>query len=185
LVVNGIADEVTLSKLQEIISAPLKNGVRRQDVISLKEDLKKLGFRVPGKGTNLYGKQTEKKVREFQQYYGLSINGIVDSYVKNKIKAILSSPLQNGKRHKDTVTLKSNLKKLGFTVPGKGTNRYSKQNEKKVREFQQYYGLSINGIAEGKTINKIYSILNSPLQNGKRHKDTVTLKSNLKKLGFT
>src|SRR5699024_7982050 len=78
LVVNGIADEITLAKIEELKEVPLKRGMRREDVKTLKEDLKKLGFTVPGDGTNLFGKQTEAKVKEFQEYYGLQVTGIVD-----------------------------------------------------------------------------------------------------------
>src|SRR5699024_7093757 len=45
----------------------LENGVRHANVKTLKVNLKKLGFTVPGKGTTLFGKQTEKKVQEFQR----------------------------------------------------------------------------------------------------------------------
>lgn len=185
LAVSGIADEITLAKIKEIKNAPLSNGMRREDVKTLKKNLAKLGFKVPGKGTSLYGGQTAKKVTEFQKYYGLKQSGTVTKVTQNKIDEILNSPLQNGKKHKDTVQLKKNLKKLGFTVPGKGTNLYGKQTTKKVKEFQSYYGLVSNGIADEITLKKINSILNSPLQNGKRHKDTIQLKKNLKQLGFT
>ena len=184
LVENGIADEVTLAKLEEILNAPLSNGLYREDVSKLKSDLEKVGFRVPGKGTPLYGNSTETKVSEFQSYYGLTVNGIADETTLSKLKEILSSPLQNGKRNEATIQLKIDLAKLGFQVSGKGTNLYGSGTEQKVKEFQSYYGLAVSGIADEVTLSKLEEILSSPLQNGRRHEDTVQLKANLAKLGF-
>src|SRR5699024_5924645 len=142
-----------------------------------KADLKTLGFTVPGKGTTLYGKQTETKVKEFQKKYGLVQNGIADEVTLKKIDELVKakqnpSVLENGVRHAKVKTLKKNLKKLGFTVPGNGTTLYGKQTEAKVKEFQKYYGLSVTGKVDSVTDTKINSILKTPLQNGKRHKDT-------------
>jgi len=53
-----------------------------------------------------------------------------------------------------------------------------------VKEFQQYYGLKADGIADKKTQDKIKSVANSPFQNGKRHDDTPQLKRDLNKIGF-
>src|SRR5690625_4798214 len=179
LVVNGIADEITLAKIKELKEAPLKNGMRRGDVKTLKQDLARIGFTVSVTGTNLYGTQTEKKVKEFQKYYGLSQTGTVNNATKSKIKEIIESPLQKGKRHKDTVQMKKDLAKIGFTVPGTGTNLYGTQTEKKVKEFQKYYGLSQTGTVNNATNNKIKEILASPLRKGERHNDTLQLKKDL------
>src|SRR5699024_8486033 len=55
LTVSGIADELTLAKIQELLEAPLSNGMYREEVKDLKRNLGKLGFSVPGKGTTLFG----------------------------------------------------------------------------------------------------------------------------------
>src|SRR5699024_1617674 len=91
----------------------LENGMRHDSVKTLKVNLKKLGFAVPGSGTNLFGSQTEKKVKEFQKYYGLTITGKVDKKTNDKINTILKTPLQRGKSHKDTKKLKADLKAIG------------------------------------------------------------------------
>src|SRR5699024_12455002 len=62
LVINGIEDEVTLAKIEELKEVPLKRGMRRENVKTLKEDLKQLDVTVHGVGTNLFGKLTEAKV---------------------------------------------------------------------------------------------------------------------------
>lgn len=185
LPVSGIADEITLTKIDELLDhTPLSNGMRDESVKLLKRHLAQLGFPVPGNGTTLFGKDTEKKVKEFQEYYGLKVTGVVYESTQSKITDILSSPLQNGNRHQDTVQLKKDLAQLGFAVPGNGTKLYGKKTEEKVREFQSYYGLTVNGIADEVTLVKIDDMLSHPLQNGKRHSDVIQLKKDLAQLGY-
>src|SRR5699024_6674867 len=149
---SGIADEITLAKIQELLEAPLSNGVYREDVKTLKSNLDTLGFPAPGKGTTLFGPNTEKKGKEFQKYYGLEVTGIADDKTLEKMEELLSSPLQKGNRDKATVQVKKDLAVLGFAVPGRGTNFYGKETAKKVREFQSYYNLNVNGIADAITV---------------------------------
>src|SRR5699024_11660806 len=101
-----------------------------RSIVQCKKELSKLGFTVTGTGTSLYGKQTNKKVKEFQSYYGLNANGIADEITLEKVQKELSSPLQNGKRHKDPIQLKKDLATLGYPVPGTDTSLYGKETEK-------------------------------------------------------
>ncbi len=180
----GVAGNTTLAKIKEILSSPLQKGKRDARTITLKKNLKILGFRVPGNMTNYYGSETEQKVKEFQKEHGLIVNGIADPVVLNKIDEMLHAPLSKGMRREDVKTLKINLKKLGFTVPGNTTTYFGEQTERKVKDFQAHYKLSVNGKANQATLTKIKQVLSSPLQSGKRHKDVVKLKENLGKLGF-
>lgn len=187
LVENGIADEVTLAKIQDLQSPDLKRGIRHPDVIVLKEDLAKVGFPVPGNGTNYFGVDTEKMVKSFQSYYGLNNSGVADSNTLNKLDEVVNSPFQSGKRHPQTPKLKENLSVLGFPVPGDGTTYYGSGTEKKVKEFQRHHDLVVNGIADEVTLAKINSLLpqsNVLLRNGDRRPEVVILKQNLAKIGF-
>src|SRR5699024_1814985 len=92
--------------------------------------------------------------------------------------------LENGVSHANVKTLKSNLKKVGLSVPGNGTTLFGKQTEKKVREGQRYYGFSADGKAVNAKIAKVNSSLNSPLQRGKRQDKTKTLKADLKAIVY-
>ena len=184
LVVNGIVDEPTKNKIQEILNSPLRNGNFNDETVQLKKDLAVLGFPVPGNGTNHFGPNTEKTVKRFQEYYGLVVNGIVDEPTKNKIQEILNSPLRNGNFNDETVQLKKDLAVLGFPVPGNGTNHFGPNTEKTVKKFQEYYGLVVNGIVDGPTMTKMKEILNSPLQKNRSHPLTVKLKRDLAKLGY-
>src|SRR5699024_1808497 len=133
--------------------------------------------------TTLYGSFTEKRVKDFQRYYGLKVNGIADDQTLAKLNEVYNSPLQLGKTHKDTTTLKRNLNRLGFkgiTV----TSYFGDYTEKKLKDFQKYYGLKANGIADAVTLKKVDDLVNSPFQQGKRHKDTPTFKKKLNRIGF-
>lgn len=251
LAVTGMADDVTLSKVEEVISSPLQKGKRSEDLIAIKQKMNHLGYgkiavttlfgdfterqvkefqkdnTLPISGiiedntkdkinntftstykqgsrhssikelkrslnsigfggitvTDYYGSFTTKRVKEFQDYYDLPVTGNANLETLNKLESILSSPLQEGQRHKDTITLKNNLNKLGFgkiTV----TNLYGPFTVKKVKEFQDYYGLKVNGLADERTLSMIQDVLDSPFQENKRHEDTIQLKENLNKLGF-
>src|SRR5699024_3351338 len=168
LIVNGIVDDVTsnrIAQLKKTNPVVLANSVRHKKVKTLKVNLEKLGFKVPGSGTELFGSATEKKVKEFQKYYKLPVNGMVDNKTNNKINSILNSPLQKGKRHKDTIKLKTDLKKVGYPVPGNGTNLYGVETEKIVKQFQKDHKLVVNGIADDVTLAKLATLIKNNSSN--------------------
>lgn len=185
LVPNGIADSVTLHKIEENVSTPLQMGKRHSKTILLKKDLAHLGFKVPGNGTNYYGKQTKEKVMQFQREYKLVQNGIVDDLTEEKINELLEQPMANGLKRKDVIQLKKDLNVLGFKVPGNGTNYFGPKTERVLKEFQNYYGLTPSGIADNPTIEKIKVNIGTPLQMGKRHSKTIQLKKDLAYLGYS
>src|SRR5699024_2479819 len=80
----------------------LGNGDRDDRVVQLKKDLAKLGFAVPGSGTDQFGPRTTKKVKEFQKYYGLKVTGTLNKETESKMKQVLSTPLQKWNKHEDT-----------------------------------------------------------------------------------
>src|SRR5699024_4700892 len=69
----------------------LKKGIRDSQVVQLKKDLAKLGFKVPGNGTNLYGTKTEKRLKNYRNIMGLS--KLVQSITKLRKPLILTSIL--------------------------------------------------------------------------------------------
>ncbi|WP_208590773.1 peptidoglycan-binding protein [Gracilibacillus suaedae] len=184
LKVTGIADPVTRNKIHELANAPLEDGMYRNDVIDLKIDLDKLGFHVSDTPTTHYGPITESKVKEFQKYYGLPVTGIADSDTVDLLEELASTPLQEGGHHEDAIQLKKDLETLGFKVSDDPTEYYGPITTSKVKEFQSYYGLKTNGIADSKTLEKIQEILESPLQDGARVKEAIQLKEDLDTLGF-
>ncbi|MCD8500824.1 MAG: peptidoglycan-binding protein [Bacillaceae bacterium] len=150
----------------------------------MKEDLDKLGHHISPNPTNFYGSLTEDAVRDFQRRYGLRENGIGDPVTLAKIEHLLTAPLSNGMFRYDVVDLKVNLGILGFGVSNNPTIFFGPVTERSVREFQQYYGLQVTGVANNETQAKISEILASPFRIGQRHRDTIQLKIDLGRLGF-
>ncbi len=181
---DGIVYKETTDTINNILSSPFQKGKSHQDVISLKKDIAKLGFKVSNNPNKNFGPSTEKKVKEFQKYYKLMSNGIVDPITKNKITELLSTPMKKGDKRKDVINLKLNLAKLGFKVSNSPNENFGPTTEGKVKEFQRYYGVNETGIADKNTFSMINEILSSPFQNGKKHKDTIQLKKDLEKLNY-
>lgn len=181
---TGIVEENTLKKIKEILSSNFQKGKSHDDVVQLKQDLERLGFKVSNNPNRNYGPATERIVKEFQVYYNLVVNGIADEVTLIKIQSVLSSPLQQGKSHDDVIQLKKDLERLGFKVSNNPNRSYGPTTAQKVREFQAYYNLVVNGIADEITLIKIQRVLSSPLQKGKQHNDVIKLKSDLEKLGY-
>ncbi|WP_161485271.1 peptidoglycan-binding domain-containing protein, partial [Alkalihalobacillus trypoxylicola] len=67
------------------------NGKRHSSTVTLKTDLGAIGYPVPGNGTNVYGNDTEKIVRQFQSENGLVVNGIADEITLAKIAELRGS----------------------------------------------------------------------------------------------
>ncbi|SER29078.1 N-acetylmuramoyl-L-alanine amidase [Piscibacillus halophilus] len=149
---HGIVDSVTLNKLNEVYNSP-QLGKRSSDISNIKEKLNRVGF----SGilvTDYFGDFTEKRVKEFQSYYGLLNNGIVDELTLTKLNKVYNSPFQYGKRHANTSNIKRKLNNLGYsgiTV----TDYFGSYTEAKLKEFQRDKGLIVNGIADDVTLNAI------------------------------
>ncbi|ADU29422.1 peptidoglycan-binding protein [Evansella cellulosilytica] len=184
LEVTGIASQETLEKIEEILSSPLRNGQHDEGAIQLKINLSLLGFHISNNPTTHYGPTTERKVREFQQVNGLKVNGIADKVTLKTIQELLSTTMALGTHSQEVVTLKNNLATLGFHISNNPTTYYGPITEQVVREFQRYYGLKMTGVASQETLNKIESVLSSPLRNGQHHESAIQLKINLSLLGF-
>ncbi|WP_461183809.1 peptidoglycan-binding protein, partial [Virgibacillus kimchii] len=180
---NGIADDHTLAKIEELLNTPMQRGDYRKDAITLKENLAKLGFNVSSSSSPEYDSETESTVQAFQEYYRLDVTGVADDATLDKLEELISTPLQEGGRHKDAIQLKEDLERLGF---GSfiGNRNYGSKTASAVEDFQSYYGLKENGIADERTLEKLESILNTPLQYGGNDPLVVELKENLVALGF-
>ncbi len=185
LAISGIADPITSDKLKQLASAPLSIGMYREDAIELKKNLDQLGFLSFSNPNNYFGPITEKALKDFQKYYGLSVDGVAGEATLSKMQGVITSPFQNGKRDKRTIQLKEDLTKLGFLEFDNPTTYYGSVTEEAVKDLQSYYNLRVNGIADEITLSKIKDVLNSPFQNGKRHEDVVGIKEKLNNLGLT
>ncbi|WP_052400616.1 peptidoglycan-binding protein [Oceanobacillus jeddahense] len=182
--VNGIIDEVTLDKMNEL--APLdtyQRGDRHADIVTYKEQLNAVGFGYITE-TNLFGSFMETQVKRFQEYYGLSVNGQVDEATKEKLDSVYNSPFQQGKRHDDIPDIKRDLNNLGYGYISI-TTLFGSFMEQKVEEFQRDNGLRVNGIIDEVTLAKLNEEApQDTYQRGDRHADIVTYKEQLNAVGF-
>src|SRR5690625_3311930 len=186
LVENGIADDVTLKKMEDILSLPYQDGDRSEHIIKLKKDLTLLGFgNFPKNPSNAYGKVTTGVVKDFQSYYGLTADGSAGPATMDQIEKVLSSSYQDGERGDHIVKLKKDLTLLGFgNFPKSPSTGFGSVTEGVVREFQSYYDLVENGIADDVTLKKMEDILSLPYQDGDRSEHIIKLKKDLTLLGF-
>src|SRR5699024_11972385 len=89
LAVSGMADEQTLTKMQEFLSSPLQYGKRHTRSIQLKKDLNTLGFASFHKPNNYFGTKTRNGIKDFQRAYGLPVSGIADDRTLDEIQKAL------------------------------------------------------------------------------------------------
>ncbi|GGA64830.1 peptidoglycan-binding protein [Ornithinibacillus halotolerans] len=185
LAVSGIIEPVTKARLVELATGPLQKGMYRDDAVQFKLDLEKLGFinwkNIPN---NYFGPSTERAVIKLQKYYGIQQSGKADQDTLDTIADVLASPFQNGKNHKETVTLKEHLTLLDFANFNNPTTFFGSQTEAAVKAFQKDRGLPVSGIIEPITKAELIDLATKPLENGMRRNDAIELKKNLEKLGF-
>ncbi|UUI39543.1 peptidoglycan-binding protein [Oceanobacillus oncorhynchi] len=182
--VSGIADEVTLAKLNELAPQDTyQRGDRHEDMIQFKQQLNAVGFGYITE-TTLFGSFMETQVKRFQEYYGLSVNGQIDEATKEKLDSVYNSPFQQGKRHDDIPDMKRDLNNLGYGYISI-TTLFGSFMEQKVEEFQSDQGLRVNGIIDEVTLDKMNELApQDTYQRGDRHADIVTYKEQLNGTGF-
>ncbi|WP_052360612.1 peptidoglycan-binding protein [Oceanobacillus manasiensis] len=184
LPVTGVADKSTIGKIEELLASPFQKGKRHEGTIKMKEDLAILGYLSFDNPTTLFGSVTEAAVIAFQEANGLPISGIYEEVTRQEVEAQATGPLKKGMYREDAIELKEKLVRLGFASFSNPNIYFGSQTERAVEDFQAYYSLSVTGIVEESTIEKIEEILSSPFQNGERHEMTIGMKEDLERLGF-
>jgi len=185
LPVTGVADTRTREKIEEVLNPPYRGGDRGEPVVELKEKLVKLGFASWDSPSQFYGSVTEGVVKDFQEAYDLTADGVADEETLARLDDVLAEgKYQDGDKGDHVKALKEDLVRLGFASWSDPTPVYGPITASTVEDFQAYYGLTVNGIANQVTLNKIKEILNSKYSNGNSGEHVVELKGNLTKLGF-
>ncbi len=180
--VTGILDETTINKIDDVYHSPLKVGNRNEAIIPLKEKLNRMGFDNISVTKN-FGNWTETRLKQFQRFVGLEANGIADDYTLAKLDEFVETGFQQGDRHSSLTDLKKKLNTIGFGGI-KVTDYFGNWTETRVKQFQENYGLNPTGKANGKTLEKLDEIYNSPFQVGNRHDSIIPLKEKLNDMGF-
>src|SRR5699024_9631857 len=178
---NGIADSKTRSELDKYLSG-YKKGNSSKAIANFKKKLNKVGF----SGitvTNYFGDYTKKKVKEFQENYGLNANGVANVKTLKKLDEVYGSSYQLGKRNTQVTAFKKKMNKTQFSGISV-TNYYGDYTENRVKEFQRFVGLRANGIADSKTRSELDKYL-SGYKKGSSSKAIANFKKKLNKVGFS
>src|SRR5699024_595223 len=130
-------------------------GDRGEHVVSLKEDLVRLGFASWNPPTNSYGPITAGVVEDFQDYYNLPVTGIADEATRAKIEEVLTAPYQDGDRGEPIVELKEKLVQLGFGSWSNPSQFYGSNTIEAVNRFQDHYGYDNPGILTQEMLDKM------------------------------
>ena len=184
LKVHGIADEPTIEALKATYgNTEFKNGDTHPTVTEIKRKLNRLGFNGLAVGP-VFGDLTERRVREFQEYYGLNPTGVADQQTQQKLDEIYNSPYQNGKTDAYTTEIKKMLNALGYGGLAEGPV-YGNLTERRIKEFQRDHGLKAHGIADELTLETLRAVYNkTEFKNGDTHPKVTDIKRKLNRLGF-
>ena len=182
LKVTGVLDTKTQAKLKQETEV-LKKGLRSDEVKELQENLIRLGFG-NWNPTTYFGSTTEGALMDFQEYHGLSVNGIFDKNTERKLESELQVSYFYGDRDSEIVELQNHLIMLGFGN-WDPTVRFGPTTEKAVIAFQNTYsGLKVTGVLDSKTQAKLRLETEGLLQKGMRSDAVKELQQELIRLGF-
>ncbi|GAB3058680.1 peptidoglycan-binding protein [Virgibacillus ainsalahensis] len=153
LPVSGLVDDMTKEKIAEVFTIIYSPGSEYNKLQDLMRAFKRLGF-AGEEESNEYNADIENRLMEFQRYYELMETGELNSETLYKLNNLLASPLQLGKEHKNVIKLKRDLNSLGYGRI-RVSSKFGKRTEKKLKKFQEHYGLPVSGIADKVTLDKI------------------------------
>jgi len=154
----------------ELGDQTLKKGMTHEDIKTLQQNLKDLGFFNSDDLTTYYGDYTEEAVIEFQKSVELEANGIFDrATYEALVKALkikeageiekytlkFDRALKMGARGDDVKALQEVLKALGFLKIENCTDYFGKQTDEALRAFQEHHGLEVDGSAGPKTVEAL------------------------------
>uniref|UniRef100_UPI0040333463 peptidoglycan-binding protein n=1 Tax=Alkalicoccus luteus TaxID=1237094 RepID=UPI0040333463 len=192
LEVTGLPTEEMLQLISEELKPSTStfvgefyDGARGEYIRELKINLTNLGFgNFPSSPSNAFGPVTMGVVEDFQRAYGLDVTGLPTDNMLHIISEELNA-FYDGARGEHVRELKMNLTTLGFgNFPSTPSNAFGSVTMSVVEDFQQYYGMSVTGMPDQQTLDRIQSTLNSPYSNGQRGDHVRELKLNLTKLGY-
>ncbi|MFS0674965.1 peptidoglycan-binding protein [Ornithinibacillus sp. 179-J 7C1 HS] len=179
---SGVMDQASLDKLDEELSSP-KIGSYTNTVQNLKEDLVFLLYADWNGPSPYYGPETVGVVKEFQKANKLVINGIADSVTRNKISSLMEQPMKYGLIRKDVQIFKEKLVEIGMVNWKDPSAWYGPDTKAIVEKFQRYYGLTVSGVMNEESLDKLETVLNSP-QFGDYNNEVQSYKEKLVELGF-
>lgn len=109
----------------------IKNGDRGSSVKKLQQNLNKVGFKLSTDG--IFGNATEHAVRNFQERYDLSVDGLVGKQTQAKLSSVIKA--------------KSKAKTVGKAIiPFPGHNFEIGSKGKDVKRIQNAVGVAVDGV---------------------------------------
>src|SRR5688500_3899864 len=106
--IAGTAVLAPAAALAADLDTPLKKNMWHEDVHTLQQDLKEIGFFDYHKSTGFFGKITHKGVKAFQKDYGITPTGVVDKETAEVLEEA-TSLLEKGDRGKAVAHLQKHL----------------------------------------------------------------------------
>lgn len=162
---NGRLDQGSWDKMIQILNTAYYVGKNDAGIIQLKEDLLRLGYGNANsihwtKPDGYFGTGTKSEIKKFQKDFDLPISGVYDSQTSERMNDILNSAYFVGKKHEDVRLLKTNLMLMGYgdknSVHWTNPDNYFGAGTKTALEnFQREFGLSVTGILDAKTAERI------------------------------
>ena len=171
LTVDGIAGPTTQQRLYGDSSSAnrIPGSLRQYDegpnVRDMQYALYELGY-FQDTVSGIYGESTFNAVREFQLINGLKVDGVAGNATLNLLFSIFAKPvtastgnfqtLMLGNEGEDVVLLQAALMDLGYLDSGV-TGVFDDATFVALKSFQQYNGLTVDGIAGSATQERLYS----------------------------
>ncbi|MDE5414009.1 peptidoglycan-binding protein [Alkalihalobacterium chitinilyticum] len=162
----------------------LHEGMVHEDVLVLKANLEKVGFRVSDKTSKVYDQSTVKAVTAFQQAFNLEVNGIATDETQKLLNELSLNSLYVGMKDPRVIELKKHLAIMGYEVSNVRNNAYGTKTAKIVKRFQTDYQLPATGAAYSTTLDLLNELATGPLRQGMYRDDVIILKVMLDQAGF-
>ena len=166
----------------ELGDALLKKGSNNQDVQVLQEKLIELKFLDIDQTTTYYNDATVQAVKDFQAFYGLTADGAFGSKTFEVFEKVtkftaleFKEILRVNSEGEEVKALQERLEIMGFLSKEDIDSKYGPTTEQAVKDFQEMYQLTTDGIAGEATINAI----NQALSGSKRMKRPTTSRGGL------
>ena len=129
------------------------------EVTALQERLMTLGYLEIEETTDYFGSSTEYAVQLFQRQHDLKQDGVAGA---ETLKLLFSDQAQHyvlkeGAEGRDVKMLQEQLVDLGYLSESEVDRVYGSVTVEAVKAFQKRNGLSVDGLAGEKTLEKLYS----------------------------
>lgn len=154
----------TLTPAATPVTETLGTGSRGPAVTQLQNKLKSLGY-LSGTADGIYGANTAKAVAAFQRANGLTADGVAGAKTLEKLygaaaPAVTAAPVSSGlfktgDRGDAVKAMQQKLVTLGYLASADGV--FGSATYQAVRAFQKKNGLSADGVAGAKTLEKLNS----------------------------